>query len=192
MRATTSNSSNFSIFSDRALTFKNPRMLQRELFVSVTKLSAFTPYFMFCAMATGDYIPNVDHSTLNTWHGRVIPASFLVPLLVMIAIAALAAMSPTFLGDMICLHTLVTLARNLQVASSYGTPCISRMATRRAAVLFRRPSAIRFQRISAPCDEGPLSGKLPACFGGLLPVGFDVLQPLCEVDPVELRLHDVY
>ena len=47
MRATTSNSSNFSILSDRALTFRKPGVLHRELFVSATKLSAFTIGYRF-------------------------------------------------------------------------------------------------------------------------------------------------
>ena len=90
------------------------------------------------------------------------------------------------------LHDFVTLARNMQATSICATPCISRMAIRSAAVLFRWPSASRLQRIAAPCDDGRLSGALRSYFGGLLPVGLDVLQPLCEDDPVELRLHDVY
>ena len=76
MRVTTSNSSNFSILSDRALTFRNPGMLHRKLFVIVTKVSAFTPD----VVTKGDYKPNVEHSTFNTWYRRVTPASFLVPL----------------------------------------------------------------------------------------------------------------
>ena len=83
MRATTSNSSNFSMLSDRALTVRNPGRLQCELFVSVIQLSAFTPDVL-C-----DYRPNVEHTTFNTWHGRVIPAFFLVPLLMVFALVAL-------------------------------------------------------------------------------------------------------
>ena len=114
------------------------------------------------ATATGDYRPNVEHSAFNTWHGRVIPASFLVPLRTVFALVALltsdtarhSMLVSTCLGDMICLLTLVKLARNTQVASSYATLCISRTAILRAAVLFRRPSASRSQHTAAPLRRG--------------------------------------
>ena len=74
------------------------------------------------AAATSDYRPNVEHITFNTWHGRVVPASFLVPLRMVCALVALLTtdnarynmLMSTCFGDMICLSALGTLARNSQ------------------------------------------------------------------------------
>ena len=86
----------------------------------------------------------------------------------------------TCVGGRISLPTFVTLAINTQVTSSYATSCISRMNIRRAAILFPRPSFSRAHRIAALCDEGRLADTLRHCFGGLLLVGINVLQPLCD------------
>ena len=191
MRATTSNSFNVSILRDRALTFRNPGRLHCKLFVSVIKLSAFTPDALCCDTLRQRVITDRMLSTPRSIRGMAGLFSFLVPLRVVFALVALlttdkarhSLLMSTCLGDMICLSTLGKLARNTQVASSYATTCIGRTAILRAAAQYRRPSASRPQHTAAPCVEGRLARPLRRCFGGLSLVDIDVMQPLCEEAP---------
>ena len=72
MRVTTNNSSNVSILSDRALTFRNPGRLHRELFVSMIQLSALISDVLGCDMLLQRVITDRMLSTQLSIHAMAV------------------------------------------------------------------------------------------------------------------------
>ena len=134
----------------------------------------------YCS-APGDYWPNAKVFVFCTWHGRVIPACFLIHVYMMFTLVSLLPTHKTRnciymsanLGDVICLTTRTCLAAAPVTSTGWASiwriafvfrwslpSCIRRIAAplrqemtrRHPPSLFRRPVASRPRRVASRSD----------------------------------------